>query len=99
MVKNACELGAWVEGMIRDFVNEYPETSLRNEAGEKAWGDPPVGFSRGADPLYSFYKWDIGSFFMTPEEWFESAFRDGGAGGGAHGDQSALAKERGYTQT
>jgi len=74
MVKNACELGAWVEGMIRDFVNESPENSLRNEAGEKAWGDPLVGFSRGADPLYSFYKGDIGSFFLTPAEWFEAAF-------------------------
>ena len=81
MVKNACELGAWVEGMIRDFVNESPENSLRNEAGEKAWGDPLVGFSSGADPLYSFYKGDIGSFFLTPEEWFEAAFPEMGVPG------------------
>jgi epoxyqueuosine reductase len=74
MVKNTCELGAWVEGMIRDFVNESPENSLMNEAGEKAWGDPLVGFSSGADSLYSFYKGDIGSFFLTPAEWFEAAF-------------------------
>jgi epoxyqueuosine reductase len=74
MVKNACELGAWVEGMIRGFVNESPENSLRNEAGEKAWGDPLVGFSSGADPLYDFYKEDIGTFFLTPVEWFEATF-------------------------
>ncbi len=50
MVKNACELGAWVEGMIRDFVNESPENSLRNEAGEKAWGDPWSGSPKGPIP-------------------------------------------------
>ena len=81
MVKNACELGAWVEGMIRDFVNESPENSLRNEADEKVWGDPLVGFSSGSDPLYSFYKGDIGSFFLTPEEWFEAAFPEMGVPG------------------
>jgi hypothetical protein len=81
MGKKSCELGAWIEGMIRDFVNESPENSLRNETDEKAWGDPLVGFSSGADPLYSYYKGDIGSFFLTPEEWFEAAFPEMGVPG------------------
>ena len=46
---------------------------MRNEADEKAWGTPAVGFSSGADPLYPFYKEDIGGFFLTPIEWFETA--------------------------
>ena len=74
MVKNTSDLGVRVEGTIKDFVNESPENTLRNEANEKAWSDPLVGFSSGADPLYDFYKKDIGSFFLTPLEWFEATF-------------------------
>jgi hypothetical protein len=73
-VKNTSDLGVWVEGTIKDFVNESPENTLRNEANEKAWGKPLVGFSSGDDPLYDFYKEDIGSFFLTPVEWFEATF-------------------------
>jgi epoxyqueuosine reductase QueG len=73
-VKNTSDLGVWVEGTIKDFVNESPENTLRNEANEKAWGKPLVGFSNGVDPLYDFYKEDIGPFFLTPMEWFEANF-------------------------
>lgn len=76
MVKNTSDLGVWVEEIIKDLVNESPENTLRNEANEKAWGDPLVGFSSGADPLYDFYKEDIGSFFLTPLEWFEATFAE-----------------------
>ena len=65
---------AWMEGVIRTFIDESPENSMRNEADEKAWGTPAVGFSSGADPLYPFYKEDIGGFFLTPVEWFKSAY-------------------------
>lgn len=41
---------------------------------ERAWTEPLVGFSSGANPLYGFYKEDIGSFFMTPLEWFTKTF-------------------------
>jgi ferredoxin len=68
------DLKTWVEGIVRRFVNESPENSLMDEVGERAWADPLVGFSSGADPLYGFYKEDIGPFFMTPEEWFKAAF-------------------------
>lgn len=73
-MKNTSDLGVWVEGTIKDFVNESPMNTLRNEANENAWGDPLVGFSSGADSLYDFYKEDIGSFFLTPMEWFEATF-------------------------
>jgi hypothetical protein len=50
------DLANWVEGIIREFINTSPENTLQNEANEKAWGDPLVGFSRGDDPLYEDYK-------------------------------------------
>jgi epoxyqueuosine reductase QueG len=76
MVKNTSDLRVWVEGIIKDLVNESPENTLKNKANEKAWGDPLVGFSSGADPLYDFYKEDIGSFFLKPVEWFGATFSE-----------------------
>lgn len=64
---------AWVESIVRGFI-ESPENTMKNEANERAWAEPLVGFSSGADPLYDFYKEDIGSFFMTPVEWFTNTF-------------------------
>lgn len=72
----ASDPGAWIEDVIKTFIDESPENSLRNEEKEKAWGTPAVGFSSGADPLYSFFKGDIGGFFLTPIEWFKAAYPD-----------------------
>ncbi len=74
MVDGERDLGLWVTEAVRGYVNESPENSLQDEAGERAWADPLVGFSSGADPLYPFYKEDIGSFFMTPVEWFNAVY-------------------------
>lgn len=68
------DLSAWVEAIIKGFVNESPENTLRNAENERAWAEPIVGFSSGADPLYQFYKKDIGPFYLTPIEWFEKTF-------------------------
>jgi hypothetical protein len=64
----------WIEGIIKNFVNESPENSLRNNEKERAWADPLVGFSKGDDPLYQFYKKDIGSFYMAPLEMITQTF-------------------------
>ena len=40
------------------------------------WETPLVGFSSGSDPLYSFFKGDIGDFYQTPEDVFRDAFPD-----------------------
>lgn len=66
--------GAWIETTIKDFINTSPENKLRNSEGDRAWVDPLVGFSRGADPLYQFFKEDIGSFHWTPLEIFTQTF-------------------------
>jgi hypothetical protein len=73
-VKQVEDPRAWLETIIRSFINESPENSLKNEKNEKAWADPVVGFSSGDDPLYQFYKEDIGAFYWTPREIFTKTF-------------------------
>jgi epoxyqueuosine reductase len=70
---------AWVINLIRDFTVNSPHNSLRNEAGDKAWDEPLIGFSRGSDPLYDEFKNHIGDFHWTPEEIFSLTFPEAGA--------------------
>ena len=70
---------AWVVNLIKDFTANSPHNSLRNEAGEKAWDEPLVGFSRGDDPLYDEFKNHIGDFHWKPEEIFLLTFPETGA--------------------
>ena len=70
------DLGHWVTEIVRCYVNESPENSMQNESDERVWANPLVAFSSGADPLYPFYKEDIGSFYRTPIEWFKTAHPD-----------------------
>jgi len=65
---------AWIETSIREFIRTSPENSLRNEPQEKAWADPLVGFSNGADPIFESYKEYVGPFHLTPSEFFSRAF-------------------------
>ena len=65
---------AWIEKQIKDFIKTSPENTLENEGNDKAWGEPLVGFSRGDDPLYQFYKEHIGPFHLTPWEIFTQTF-------------------------
>jgi epoxyqueuosine reductase QueG len=73
-MKEADGLSDWVEGTIKKFCLESPDNSLKNEANERAWDEPLVGFSSGGDPLYPQLKQDIGSFLWTPIEVFELTF-------------------------
>jgi epoxyqueuosine reductase len=68
------ELAAWLDGFIKDYAAQSPENSLKNQAGEKAWDEPLVGFSAGDDPLYAQCKEHIGDFFWKPEEIFNLTF-------------------------
>ena len=69
----------WIEGVIKTFVAGSPENSLKNAANDKAWAEPLVGFSRGDDPIFEFFKRDIGPFFWTPLEAFSQLFPGSGA--------------------
>jgi epoxyqueuosine reductase QueG len=64
----------WVEGIIKDFINQSPENTLKNPANDKAWADPLVAFSRGDDPIYQSYKEHVGPFHWTPLEVFNLAY-------------------------
>jgi hypothetical protein len=68
------DLGKEIESMIRSFINESPENAFGNRRNEKAWEDPLVGFSNGADPLYEEYKEYVGTFHWTPLEIFTNTF-------------------------
>lgn len=50
---------------------------MKNTENEKVWAEPLVGFSSGADPLYQFYKKDIGEFYLSPLEIFTYSFPKG----------------------
>ena len=65
---------AWVESIVQDFVNSSPENTLQNQANEKAFENPLVGFSRGDDPLYETYKEYVGPSHSTPWEIFNQTF-------------------------
>lgn len=64
----------WIDNAIKRFVSESHENSLKNSENERAWADPLVGFSSGADPLYQFFKKDIGEFYFSPAEMFSKTF-------------------------
>ena len=60
---------AWVESVVQSFCHSS-ENTLQDPTNERAWDDPLVGFSSGADPLYDQYKEVVGPFHWTPLEAF-----------------------------
>ncbi|OPY87058.1 MAG: hypothetical protein A4E71_01242 [Smithella sp. PtaU1.Bin162] len=70
----ATEAQDWLSNLIRDFVLTSPLNSLRREPDEKAWDEPLVGFSSGADPLYKDFKDAVGEDHWTPLEAFSLKF-------------------------
>jgi epoxyqueuosine reductase QueG len=66
--------GTWIEMTIREFIDTSPENTLCNKENDRAWADPLVGFSNGADPLYQEFKRHIGTFYWTPMEIFKKTF-------------------------
>ncbi len=72
----------WLETLIKDFINQSPENTLKNPANDKAWDDPLVGFSSGDDPIYQAFKEHVGLFHWTPLELFNLTFPHIKAGAG-----------------
>ena len=66
----------WLENLIKDFIRQSPENTLKNRANDRAFEDVLIGFSRGDDPLYEAYKEHVGPFHWTPHEIFNQAFPD-----------------------
>lgn len=63
---------------IEDFIKSHMaklENNNQKELPGFAFSEPLVGFSRGDDALYGFYKEHIdSSFYRTPAEWLEASF-------------------------
>jgi epoxyqueuosine reductase len=63
----------WIRAEVKTFTNS-PANTMKKWDNEPAWGEPLVGFSNGADPLYAFYKDDIGEFYRFPLEFLEDKY-------------------------
>jgi epoxyqueuosine reductase len=63
-----------ITSLIVDYVANASANSIRNAENEKAWDEPLVGFSRGDDPIFQFFREDIGPFYWTPLDIFKLAF-------------------------
>ncbi len=73
-METTADLAAWIEHVIKDFIEKSPTNTLQNKANEKAFDTPLVGFSRGEDPIYQTYKEVVGPFHWTPAEIFTRTF-------------------------
>jgi ferredoxin len=63
----------WIKVEVKKFADS-PDNTLKKWNDEPAWGKPIVGFSNGADPLYKFYKTDIGDFYRSPLEFLSHQY-------------------------
>jgi epoxyqueuosine reductase len=76
-------LSAFVEKFVRDFLASPGNNILGPGRTENAWEDVVLGYSNGADGLYSFWKEHIGEFHWTPEEAFQAGISSEGLNSGA----------------
>lgn len=67
------EIKSWVRDIVVGFISDPRNNNLTGMDGERAWDEPLVGFAAGSDPLFAFFKEDIGEFYWTPEEAFHLA--------------------------
>ena len=65
---------AWIEAVIRDFIEDSPENTLQGPFQEKAFENPLVGYASGADPIFESYKQVVASYHWTPLEIFRLTF-------------------------
>lgn len=66
--------GEWLREVIELFTNEAAINTLGLSSQEKAFDRPLVGFSNGADSLYTEFRNHIGNFYYIPVELFKKSF-------------------------
>lgn len=67
-----------IEQVIKKFILE-DESNRRTQIDNGVyWQEPLVGFCSGTDPLFSDYKYIIGSFHLTPVEVISHALKEKG---------------------
>jgi epoxyqueuosine reductase QueG len=67
------DLGRFIEDFVGRYLDDPSTNNLGEGCAEKAWEDFLVGYSSGADPLYTWTKKHIGPFHWTPLEAFTLA--------------------------
>jgi epoxyqueuosine reductase len=72
--KRNSDVASWIESVIRDFIERSPENTLQNQANERAFDTPLVGFSNGDDSIYIQYKECVDASHWTPLEIFSLTF-------------------------
>lgn len=70
---NANERGLWITEQTKNYVNSSTDNTM-GIIDEKAWGQPIIGFSNGADTLFKQVKEDIGEFYWEPLEIFKLTY-------------------------
>lgn len=68
-------MGSWIREEIINYVGNSHENNLI-VINEKAWGEPLIGFSNGADLLFKQIKKDIGDFYWLPTDIYKLTFPD-----------------------
>lgn len=63
-----------IEQIITDFIQTSPENTMTLESGEPSWEEALVGYSSGADSIFSQFKEVVGDFHYTPAEIFNLSF-------------------------
>ncbi len=66
--------GKWIENLIINYVSNSEHNLLSHECSQRFWDKPLVGFSRGSDSYYSFFKDDIGGFYLTPAQFMSHEY-------------------------
>jgi epoxyqueuosine reductase len=79
----AADIAPFVEDFVRDFLAVPENNNLGPGTSERAWQDFVVGFSRGDDQLYDFWKTHIGPFHWGPAEAFALGMSPEGLARGA----------------
>ena len=75
-MSTASENSATIQALIKDFINHSPVNRIQTHTDppEKAWDEPLIGFSNGADPIWEDYKAHVGPFHLTPLGIFSHSF-------------------------
>jgi epoxyqueuosine reductase len=63
----------WITQEVQKFTKSSAN-NMQKWNDEPAWGTPIIGFSNGSDPLYQFYKQDIGEFYCSPLEFLHHQY-------------------------
>lgn len=63
-----------VRAIVERAAADSRENRMHHVGDEPAWGPALVGFASGDDPLFAFFKRDIGEFYWAPQEIFALTF-------------------------